>query len=705
MLLCVDMAKMAKNQAMINTALLEVEVDWQDIFDFEPLVTSFFIQQGVQNVRELLKLTYQQLYFEPSFSAETLFKTFTQINQYLIHHFPVTLFTLFYPPIFAEREVKLTLKYFTDLPVRTLNLIKKQPINTVKQALDFIFSDLATCKGISQKTVIHSQIEAIRHIQFYSNLSTPDFDKLIFQDVIFIAPQPSLIDHFKQVITLFFTQVYQSKHKERDRQILFRRYGLETHSIETLEHIGHSLGLTRERVRQISNMLEEQLQLFLRGEYRINKPATKRLDNSVIDYYYQITQKLTQHHLITCSQFPEFFQEQHYSLLLMHILGYQQIYRQLHHYHFKDYFFTNLAKDQLDYILENIQRALYDEFKDIQLETVLDYFDTLAIDFLSVTELCLLLDNLVGIRLERGKIHREINTYRNFGDIVYRLLLEKQQPTSLKAIAHLMIEKMGALRDEERLVRSIASQMSQDPRFSPMGKSGVWTLTEWHIANKNIKTLIVESLTKYGLLSQQQLFELIKQQRKVSMNSIKIYLSEAEFVCEDKLWRLRRPNEPLILKTKRKLPNNQQFYQLILTFFNDNDQQITPLTELINYLASQTDYKASSIRQKLKQFNGNVLEYLTPDINNNVFVQLKAGEHSLVAFHQDLRHQIQQHIREILAELSQPLTKGELYQYVLARINCIKQTFYAYLAEMSDIEQYKQGSKYYVCAKKRSNAE
>ncbi|SEW14019.1 hypothetical protein [[Haemophilus] ducreyi] len=46
MLLCVDMAKMAKNQAMINTTLLEV--DGQDIFDFEPLVTSFFIQQGVQ---------------------------------------------------------------------------------------------------------------------------------------------------------------------------------------------------------------------------------------------------------------------------------------------------------------------------------------------------------------------------------------------------------------------------------------------------------------------------------------------------------------------------------------------------------------------------------------------------------------------------------------------------------------------------------
>ncbi|AKO46044.1 hypothetical protein A6041_05940 [[Haemophilus] ducreyi] len=99
------------------------------------------------------------------------------------------------------------------------------------------------------------------------------------------------------------------------------------------------------------------------------------------------------------------------------------------------------------------------------------------------------------------------------------------------------------------------------------------------------------------------------------------------------------------------------------------------------------------------------MEYLTPDINNNVFVQLKASEHSLIAFHQDLRHQIQQHIREILAELSEPLTKGELYQYVLARINCIKQTFYAYLAEMTDIEQYKQGSKYYVCAKKRSNGE
>src|SRR5487761_1290103 len=39
--------------------------------------------------------------------------------------------------------------------------------------------------------------------------------------------------------------------KDRDRQIIRARYGLERGSKETLEKIGRDLGITRERVRQI----------------------------------------------------------------------------------------------------------------------------------------------------------------------------------------------------------------------------------------------------------------------------------------------------------------------------------------------------------------------------------------------------------------------------------------------------------------------
>lgn len=44
---------------------------------------------------------------------------------------------------------------------------------------------------------------------------------------------------------------YPGKNKERQRQIIIRRFGLETGSPETLEMIGADYGITRERVRQI----------------------------------------------------------------------------------------------------------------------------------------------------------------------------------------------------------------------------------------------------------------------------------------------------------------------------------------------------------------------------------------------------------------------------------------------------------------------
>jgi RNA polymerase nonessential primary-like sigma factor len=38
---------------------------------------------------------------------------------------------------------------------------------------------------------------------------------------------------------------------EKQREVLSRRFGLRGHEVSTLEEVGHEIGLTRERVRQI----------------------------------------------------------------------------------------------------------------------------------------------------------------------------------------------------------------------------------------------------------------------------------------------------------------------------------------------------------------------------------------------------------------------------------------------------------------------
>jgi len=59
--------------------------------------------------------------------------------------------------------------------------------------------------------------------------------------------------------------------KDREREVIVRRFGLEGKEKETLQSIGDSFGITRERVRQIENAAINKIrpklkkyQMFLR---------------------------------------------------------------------------------------------------------------------------------------------------------------------------------------------------------------------------------------------------------------------------------------------------------------------------------------------------------------------------------------------------------------------------------------------------------
>lgn len=76
-------------------------------------------------------------------------------------------------------------------------------------------------------------------------------------DTIIDTKRTDLVNEFEPIVTVgkILDQL-----KERDREILARRYGLSGFSEQTLEAIGKDLKLTRERVRQIEKALLKNLQ-------------------------------------------------------------------------------------------------------------------------------------------------------------------------------------------------------------------------------------------------------------------------------------------------------------------------------------------------------------------------------------------------------------------------------------------------------------
>lgn len=62
---------------------------------------------------------------------------------------------------------------------------------------------------------------------------------------------------------------YVDSLSKRERYIIVRRFGLDGHDKETLEQIGNELKITRERVRQIENIIFRKLKSLINGDHAI----------------------------------------------------------------------------------------------------------------------------------------------------------------------------------------------------------------------------------------------------------------------------------------------------------------------------------------------------------------------------------------------------------------------------------------------------
>ncbi|MGL4970121.1 MAG: sigma-70 family RNA polymerase sigma factor, partial [Cetobacterium sp.] len=103
------------------------------------------------------------------------------------------------------------------------------------------------------------------------SLSSPIGEDIYLEDTIASEEYNDLEDTILRGISAEQINEILNKLNEREKQILKLRFGFDGNQIHTLEDIGQSFSITRERVRQIEQKTLEKLRIrysdLLKGNY------------------------------------------------------------------------------------------------------------------------------------------------------------------------------------------------------------------------------------------------------------------------------------------------------------------------------------------------------------------------------------------------------------------------------------------------------
>lgn len=296
---------------------------------------------------------------------------------------------------------------------------------------------------------------------------------------------------------------------QRQKEVILRRFALRNGKRETLELIGKSYGITRERVRQIE---EEGLKAVKQknGEYpKIFKDFNQ---------YFKDFGGLKKENIILEDLGGKKYQAQIYFLLT--IAG-----------NFKrsgeteDVYSLWLAdKNALD-LAKKVANVLSGKLKEIGKPlsfTELSSFSTLKKPFLSsYLEISKIIqknsEGLFGLR-----DWPEINP-RGVKDKAYLILKKQGEPLHFAEVANLI----GSAN-----LQTVHNELIRDPRFVLVGR-GIYALKDWGYYPGQVKDVILKVLKENGPLPKEEILDEVLKQRRVKENTILLNLSNKNYFLRD----------------------------------------------------------------------------------------------------------------------------------------------------------------------------
>lgn len=317
--------------------------------------------------------------------------------------------------------------------------------------------------------------------------------------------------------------------KDRDRQIVTKRFGLEGHEVETLESIGQKYNLTRERVRQIekdsvaflkkknSRELQQALQLifdtvvehgnimgeeFLMKTMLLNRPEVK--ESASLKFLLSLSEQL-KYHKETANYYPA------WSILGFNLTKLSEVVDQ----------FVNILRTHGKVMT---QEALTAQFRETPYFTAhsVELHEHVLKSYLNMSK-AIQVNPFDEIGL---KDWSEVKP-RDVGDKAFLVLKHHGKPEHYSAITRMINDHQ--FDDRTAYQETVHNELIRDDRFVLIGR-GIYALTEWGYKKGVVADVIKEVLSSSNKpLTRDEIITEVMKRRQVKRNTILVGLSNKKY--------------------------------------------------------------------------------------------------------------------------------------------------------------------------------
>lgn len=310
---------------------------------------------------------------------------------------------------------------------------------------------------------------------------------------------------------------------ERARDVLEKRYGLsKSGDTFTLESIGQSYGITRERVRQIENYGIQSIQKseVYKKHYDLFIELQKLID--------QLGGGVIAEHVLLDELTADPLTRNHLYFLL--VVG-DPFYKSKENPNYSHRWYTERK------IADHVETALRNVHKGLNRDELVSESDIMTRFRAELTELAVEHNEDVLMRWLQMSKKIGRNPLGDWGpadspnirikgirDYAYLAVKRHGSPMHFREVA----ESINELFGHEAHVATTHNELIKDDRFVLVGR-GLYALTEWGYTAGVVKDVLREILTSEGPLSREEIIDKVRKERYVKDNTILVNLQDTTF--------------------------------------------------------------------------------------------------------------------------------------------------------------------------------